>query len=281
MSRKVQRVPYRLDPGDVRNLPRDEIAAILRGADEMIGRGGRTQLSKLLKGSREAAVLEHGLDRSPSYGFYRALAIEDILHRVDWVIANGYLAVEYAYRLPILTFTDRGWAIEMETMANELLAGFDRRLSQGPPYDCSDLNDRDRPMILLVLDKVEASGRRDLIPILYAWMEIDYAKIRARIARVIRALAPSSLSRHVEDRHERQQHSGDDERRSERRRDAFRRQQHHRHDLDHDADDGDADRDALRAIPATWHSWTPPPLRCPRVPANARRGRAARRRRAR
>jgi len=43
-------------------------------------------------------------------------------------------------------------------------------------------------MILLLLDKVEASGRRDFIPLLEAWRAIDYAKVRARITAVIRSL---------------------------------------------------------------------------------------------
>jgi hypothetical protein len=35
---------------------------------------------------------------------------------------------------------------------------------------------------------VAASGRTDFIPLLLAWSEIDYAKVRKRIASVIRAL---------------------------------------------------------------------------------------------
>jgi hypothetical protein len=77
-------------------------------------------------------------------------------------------------------------------MAEELLRGFDTRLAAGPPYDLSDLKDRNRQMIMLLLDKVEASDRPELIPLLQAWMEIEYAKVRARIANVIRALAPAS-----------------------------------------------------------------------------------------
>ena len=192
MSRRKQRVPYHLDAKGVAALSHEEIAAILRGADTMIGRGGRTQLTKLLKGSREASVLEHGLDRCPSYGFYRDLTLEEILRRVDWTIQAGFLRLEYAGRLPVLVFTERGWAIEVETMADELLRVFDERLAVGPPYDLSDLKDRNRQMILLLLDKVEASGRPELIPLLEAWAEIDYAKVRARIARVIRTLAGGS-----------------------------------------------------------------------------------------
>ena len=187
-KRNVRRVPYHLDASGVETLSAGEIRAILRSADDMIGRGGRTQLSKLLKGSREASVLEHGLHRNPSYGFYRALPLDDILRRIDWVIKNEFLGIVYDYRLPVLVFTDLGWAIESVAMAEELLDGFDRRLAEGPPYDLADLKDRNRGMIFLLLDMVETSGRADFIPLLLAWAEVDYAKVRAKIGHVIRAL---------------------------------------------------------------------------------------------
>jgi hypothetical protein len=186
--RRVQRVAYHLDASGIETLSAREIAAILRGADSMIGRGGRTQLSKLLKGSREAAVIEHGLDQNPSYGFYKNLTPEEILKRVDWTIEKDYLEIEYSYRLPVLVFTPRGWAIELVTMASELLRGFDDHLAAGPPYDLSYLKDRNREMIFLLLDKVEASGQRELVPLLQAWSAIEYAKVRARIGSVIRTL---------------------------------------------------------------------------------------------
>jgi hypothetical protein len=189
MSRKVKRVPYYLDSGGVRYLPAREIAAILRGADTMIGAGGRTQLSKLLKGSREKSVIEHGLDRCPSYGFYRELPIDEVLRHIDWMIENEYLRIEYSGRLPVLVFTNRGWAIEVETMAEELLRGFDERLAGGPPYDLSDLKDRNREMIFLLLDKIAASRRFDFIPLLRAWQQIDYQKVQARINGIIRAIS--------------------------------------------------------------------------------------------
>ena len=37
MGRRVNHVQSHLDEGDVKNLPPDEIAAILRAADELIG----------------------------------------------------------------------------------------------------------------------------------------------------------------------------------------------------------------------------------------------------
>lgn len=181
-------MPYYLDSSGVDHLAAEEIAAILRGADGMIGRGGRTQLSKLLKGSREKSILEHGHDSNPAYGVYRELSLEEILHRIDWVVEERYLRIEYDYRLPVLSFTDKGWAIEVVTMAMELLRALDVFLAAGPPYDLSNFKDRNREMIFRLLDMVQASGRRDFIPLLRAWSEIDYAKVRARIAGVIRSL---------------------------------------------------------------------------------------------
>jgi hypothetical protein len=105
-----------------------------------------------------------------------------------WPIENEYLQIEYIYRLPVLVFTPKGWAIEVATMAEELLRGFDDRLAAGPPYDFSDLKDRNRELILLHLDKIEASVRRDFVQLLQAWPAIDYAKFRARIARAMRTL---------------------------------------------------------------------------------------------
>jgi len=69
MSRKRQRVQYRIDSGGITYLTNDEIKAILRTAGELIATGGRTLLTKILKGSRDKKLLEYGLDKSPVYEF--------------------------------------------------------------------------------------------------------------------------------------------------------------------------------------------------------------------
>ncbi len=186
MSREIKRVQYTLDTKGIKELSSDKIAAILRGADELIMRGGRGLLARILKGSRQKKVLELGLDESPVYGYYKDLTIEEILARVDWTIVNGYLQIEYNYRLPLLCYTKRGWEIERETYAEELLRDFDRQLeASNGPYDMTYLKDRARDMILILLDKVEATGDRKYIPLLEAWAEIDYKKVRKRIRKII------------------------------------------------------------------------------------------------
>jgi len=192
MSRKVQRVRYHLDSKGIKNLSSDEIKIILRGADDLIMSGGRTLLAKILKGSRAKEVLNLGLERSPAYGYYRQLSLEDILARIDFVILNGYLTIEYDYRLPLLRYTAAGWEIEQETYADELLRGFDDRLASSQrPFDMTYLKDRHRGLIMRLLDKVEATGDPKYVPLLEAWAPVDYQKVKQRIVHVIHRLNPA------------------------------------------------------------------------------------------
>ncbi len=189
MSRKVQRVHYDLDPKDIKKLPPEELKAILRGADELISSGGRSLLVKILKGSRAQDVLRLHLDQCPVHGYFHHLSTDEILARIDRAILDGYLKVVYDYRLPVLVFTDAGWEIEKETFANELLAGFDNLLTTSqPPYDMSYLKDRNRSLIWCLLDKIEASGNPKYLPLLEAWEQIDYKKVKLQIEQVMREI---------------------------------------------------------------------------------------------
>lgn len=189
MSRKVQRIRYNLDPKDVKKLSPDELKAILRGADEIIGSGGRSLLVKILKGSRAQEALRLHLDQCPVYGYFHHLSADEALARVDRAILDGYLKVVYDNRLPVLVFTDAGWEIEKETFANELLAGFDELLTKSqPPYNMSYLKDRNRTLIWCLLDKIEASGNPKYLPLLDAWAQIDHKKVKQRIEHIMRKI---------------------------------------------------------------------------------------------
>jgi hypothetical protein len=183
-------VDYHLDPKGIRRLPPEEIQVILRGADSLIMRGGRALLVKILKGSRAKDVLDRSLDQNPAYAYYKHLAVEQILARVDWLICEGYLSIEYDGRLPLLVFTERGWEIERETFSDELMHDLGKALAGGQQQvDMSHLKDRNREMIWRLLDKIEASGDPRYIPALEAWELIDYRKVRERIRRAIRKLS--------------------------------------------------------------------------------------------
>lgn len=189
MSRKVHRVHYDLDPKGIKNLPSEELKAILRGADELIGSGGRSLLVKILKGSHAQDVLRLHLDQCPVHGFFHDLRADEILARIDRAILDGYLRVVHEGRFPVLIFSEAGWEIEKETFADELLAGLDELLvTKQPPYDMSYLKDRNRTLIWCLLDKIEARKDPKYLPLLEAWAQVDYKKVRLRIEQVMREI---------------------------------------------------------------------------------------------
>lgn len=94
MSRKKQKVRYKLDDGDVRHLTYEEIKAVLHAADELIATGGRSMLAKILKGSKDKKILEYGLNRCSAYGYYGELTLQEITNRIDWMIKKGHLDIE-------------------------------------------------------------------------------------------------------------------------------------------------------------------------------------------
>ena len=185
MSRKRERVHYELDSGNVTHLNDEEIKAILRAADELIAKAGRGMLTKILKGSKDKKLLEFGMEKCPAYGFYGHLTLPEISQRVDWTIENGFLALEYFGRLPLLVFTEKGWEIERETMADELLQTLEAAAESKDYHVLIELKDRDRGMILLLLEKIRGTGNREFIPLLRAWQIFEYKKVRLAIQGVI------------------------------------------------------------------------------------------------
>jgi hypothetical protein len=190
MSPRRQPHPVHLDARGITALPTADIHAILRAADDLIAVGGRTLLVKILRGSQAQDVLSHGLQNNPAYGFYQGVAEEDVLARVDWMLLHGYLRIEFAGHVPVLVFTPKGWAIECDNMACELVRGFDGMLASGEgPYDMGYLKERNREMILLVLDKVQHSGDPKYLPLLADWARIDCKKVQQRIRELVRSCA--------------------------------------------------------------------------------------------
>lgn len=193
MSRKSRRVPIHIDAKGLSDPPVADLHAVLRGADDLIAQGGRTLLKRVLRGSKCQDVLERGLNRSPVYGHFKNISDEQTLARIDWAILNGFLRIEHFGRLPRLVYTQKGWEIERENFADELLEGLDNLIGKGPPFDMGYLKDRDRQMILRLLDKIESTGDARYVPLLQAWKKIDYKKVQIRIREVIKRLENEGL----------------------------------------------------------------------------------------
>ena len=159
MGKRVNRVQFHLDTGSVKQLSAEEIAAILRAADELIDSGGRTMLVKILKGSRDKKLLELGLDQCPAYGFYNKMTMTEIGFRVDWMIRNEYLKIEYNYRLPVLVFSKTGWEIEKRTYAQELYDQLCKAAGDNDEQFIVKLKEHtNRQVIWIILDLIKGYG---------------------------------------------------------------------------------------------------------------------------
>jgi hypothetical protein len=65
VSRRSRRVQVDLNVRGLTDIPDSDLHAILRGADDIIGKGGRNLLTKILRGSTSKPVLENGLGALP------------------------------------------------------------------------------------------------------------------------------------------------------------------------------------------------------------------------
>lgn len=195
MGRKVQRFYYNLDPGEIKSIPYKEIESILVAADPLIMNGGRTLLVKVLKGSKDKIIYELDLNSNPSYGIFKKFSKDEILNKIDWLILNDYLAVEYDNRLPLILYNYRGWEIIKEYKINEIIKNFNKMIdSCENSYDMLFLKDRNREIIFELLDRISVmSENSKYLPLLYSWHDIDYKKVRNRLKSVIKKIENNDL----------------------------------------------------------------------------------------
>ncbi|MCB1097929.1 MAG: hypothetical protein KDN22_20320 [Verrucomicrobiae bacterium] len=188
MPKRTFKQPVKLDPGDVKNLSQEDLVAILRGAENLIGAGGRNLLCKILKGSSAKEVLEHGMQNNPSYGYYSDHSVEEISHYVDRAILDGYFEIAYSGKLPTLVYSAKGLMIEMNTIADEWFNTCAAMVEAGGPYLMVFLKDCNRQTVFRLLDKIAEDGNKRFIPFLEAWKGNEVKKVRSRINAVIREL---------------------------------------------------------------------------------------------
>ncbi|WP_307557287.1 RQC-minor-1 family DNA-binding protein [Paenibacillus sp. V4I7] len=168
------------------SLKEEEIRYILHAADSLIGSGGRNMLAKILKGSRDKKLLELELNTNMAYGFYGYLTLEQITERVDWMIKNDFLELQYNRDMPLLIFTKKGWLIQCDQMADLLLHQWRQWIGAGiGDIDMTYLKDRNRGLILLFLQKVAGTSDERFIPLLKQWQLVDYQKVKKAIRDVI------------------------------------------------------------------------------------------------
>ena len=170
-------------------LTAEERECILRGAWQVAAKGGRSQLSLLLKGSKNKSVLKHGLDQSPVYGKLSYLTIEEIENRIDQLIRKGELRTEFFGDLPLILLTDQSW-LHIQPWAHEyechLAASTDaRKLTE----ILKNWRNRRREEQHQLLEAMASTERESAKRVLQAWHGLAGKEMRSRIETTLSRLA--------------------------------------------------------------------------------------------
>ncbi|HEX4999834.1 MAG TPA: UPF0158 family protein [Terriglobia bacterium] len=187
-SRPVERITEEIDPAENVPLTSEEHECILRGAWQIAAKGGRSQLSLLLKGSKNKSVLKHGLDQSPVYGKLSYLTIEEIENRIDQLIRKGELRTEFFGDLPLILLTDEAWmsirewahAYECHLAASASARGLIEILN--------DWRNRRREEQHQLLEAMVSTEREAASRVLQAWHEMAGKEMRAKIEAALSTL---------------------------------------------------------------------------------------------
>ncbi|MSU50617.1 MAG: hypothetical protein EXS37_16275 [Opitutus sp.] len=142
-----------------------DLCAILGVCDCLIARAGRTTLALALRGSRSKRVVQHGVDEARGYGYFAGLPEEEVLARIDALIADGVLRPEHRDGYPLLAYTDRGLQLAMRCTAEDWLVLLRSRVplvakgaAPGLPPVMAAIQDRNQDTVLLLADRVSAEA---------------------------------------------------------------------------------------------------------------------------
>ena len=180
-------------------LTEAERRAIIRVAGELIGRAGRTTLVMALRGSRAKRVLQHGAEGAPGYGHFAGMPEADVLARVDALIGEGLLAIEYRDDFPLIAYTRRGLALAMEYAAEEWLEVVRSRVqlvAAGAPLELpfllSVMPNRNHETVFRVIDRVAREADPGWLPFLKTWSQAETRRARERLGPIIARLEVKS-----------------------------------------------------------------------------------------
>ncbi len=183
-------------------LPEADLRAILGVADSLIGRVGRTTLALALRGSRAKRVLQHGVEQARGYGYFAGVSQEEVLARIDALIADDILRLEDHDGFPLLAYSEYGLQLAMRFAAEEWLSALRTQVQsvrQGaafePPPVLVDLQGRNQNTVLLLADLVGAEADADWLPLLRVWAARETRRVRARLHQIIAAIEARAAGR--------------------------------------------------------------------------------------
>jgi hypothetical protein len=177
------------------HLTEHERDAILLAADEMIAKGGKELLVQVLKGMKSDLVLGAQGEKLKHFGSLGELTLGEIEARIDRVLAEDLLRVEWYWNRPLIVHSPAGWERIRSLWAELLYQSFERR-ARGRELSgiYAEIGRVHREVKLAFLERVETERAGRFEPVLRAWREREGKRIRRRIDEVLDLLVEAGAS---------------------------------------------------------------------------------------
>lgn len=198
MSRRSKRTvppPIISRPPPDFELREEEVRAILSVADLLVGEAGRTTLVMALRGSQAEKVRRHQAQEASGFGFYQGRPEEEVLLRVDALIARGILRIKFVDGYPLLGYTEAGLALAQRFVAEQWLAAVRAQVEPvaqgarlGLPFLQSVLPQRNLDTLRLVVEAVAAEADARWLPLLEQWQAVETKRVRGWLEPILARL---------------------------------------------------------------------------------------------
>ncbi len=123
-----------------------------------------------------------GLDADDSYGALSHLTRDEISHKVDWTIEQGYLDYYYEWRQPLLMYTERGWELERPVVVENYYEEFCGDVKDGEFRMAQRMTDIKYDIQLDVIDLITQRCDERCLAHLDSWSSQTTKRIRKKIA---------------------------------------------------------------------------------------------------
>ncbi len=179
-----------------KGLSEQEIDTILRVTGDIAYQGGKNALVLVLKGSRSKDIKEKGLDQIKDYAAFKKETVKVIKNKINWMIENGWLRVEYRQKQPLVFQSARGQERIKKVATEAIFKEFDNWIHNDKAETMAlQMKEVNRDVKLNVLQKILSRKMYEYMPIMYYWKTNESKRMKKKINDTMRALIPDFFER--------------------------------------------------------------------------------------
>lgn len=160
----------------------------------VVASAGRTTMAMVLRGSRAEKVRRLGFEGCRGHGHFAGMNGDEVLARIDTVIQEGALAIEWNREgMPLLRYTEAGLEEAVGYAADEWLEELRAVVGRGAEgvgglSFLKDVGSRNTRTALVLAERTAEAATPEWLPLLRAWREREVKRVRAVLAPVIERL---------------------------------------------------------------------------------------------